>query len=146
MGKQCFDTWPGRKEIYDPPFQYRRKCNCDRIHLYSEPLQFFNIYIVNQETGWGSQDSENGLARSKDGSCTSTYLSTGRATTQTLSVYHRTGRILPMSSLTPDLTFSDHRRIDLKFSTSNFVWNLCFLDLAQVPYWWKRLVNPNIYS
>ena len=31
--------------------------------------------------------------------------------------------------MTPELTFSDQNKIDLKFSTSNFVWNLCFLDL-----------------
>ena len=34
-----------------------------------------------------------------------------------------------VSSLTPELTFSDQNKIDLKFSRSNFVWNLCFLTL-----------------
>ena len=38
------------------------------------------------------------------------------------------------SSLTPELTFSDQNKIDLKFSTSDFVWNLCFLDLEHAPY------------
>ena len=31
--------------------------------------------------------------------------------------------------MTPELTFSDQNKIDLKFSTSNFVWNLCFWTL-----------------
>ena len=45
-----------------------------------------------------------------------------------------------MSSLTPELTFSDQRKIVLKFSISNFVWvwNICFLDLEHAPCWWKR--------
>ena len=41
---------------------------------------------------------------------------------------------IDVSSLTPELTFSDQIRIDLKFSMSNFVWNLCLFDLEHAPY------------
>ena len=50
------------------------------------------------------------------------------------------------SSLTPESTFSDRNEIDLKFSLSNFVWNLCFFDLEPTPYCWKRLKTVNIYT
>ena len=39
-----------------------------------------------------------------------------------------------VSSLTPESTFSDQNKIDLKFSISNFVWNLYFFDLEPTPY------------
>ena len=46
------------------------------------------------------------------------------------------------SNLTPELTFSDQRKIDPKFSRSNFVRNLCFLDLEHAPYSWKHWKLP----
>ena len=48
-------------------------------------------------------------------------------------------------SLTPELTFSEQRKIDMKFSTSIVVWNLCFSTL-NAPHIDERDSKPQTFT